>query len=232
MKKIILGILIVVVVIGLIGFNYQFFQQLQQKPVDYYEIYDYRYPVIPSNLTNETEYYFQAELMACELEQVVDSAQPFAWHLWKENTIRNFEDIKRILDKEQGVCRHKTAIAFWLFKYLQPESKVIAVGGYEYGTPAITYQWSKEFNSNHVWLQVDGEIIDFTVNGTHYTPYYEVIIRKPSIPIVSFQEDNLWELYYSLNYNNLQKQYESDSNKTLTLNELLPWTDPKNKRLI
>jgi len=216
----------------LVGIYGIYLQETSQEEVKYYEVYDYRYAAVPNNLTNQTEYYFQVELMADELEQVIDSTQPFAWHLWNENEIRSIEDIEEILEKEQGVCRHKSAVAFWLIKYLEPESEVKVVSGYEYGTPGITYQWSKEFDCNHIWLEMNGEIVDFAINGTYYTPYYEVTLRRPTIPVIAFEKRDIWELYYALNYSNIQKQYESDIGRSFTESPRLPWEDPKNKQII
>jgi len=232
MKK---GWLAIVLAIGIVGGGFYLQQQVYSQQDRYYEIYDCRVPVIPANLTTKTRYYLEAELMAYKLQASIDAVQPFAWHLWKTNEIRDVEDIIEILSEEKGVCRHKTAIAFWLIKYLKPESEVRAVGGYEYGTPGITYRWSKEFDSNHVWVEIDGEIIDFTVNGSYYTPYYQITLRKPSIPVVGcfFEKKDFWELSYSLNYTNILEQYESDmGNHSFKNPPRLPWQDKKNIQIV
>ncbi len=230
-KKIGIVVGVVVIVAVLVGGTLTYHKESDQN--QWYQVWDYQWPGVSENITDVEKYYGEAELEAYFLEATIDASQPFATHLWSENKIQDTSDIKNILEKEKGVCRHKVGIGFWILQWLFPDSEIVVVEGYEYGTIGVSYAWSpREFSANHVWLEKDGEIIDFMSEGTHYTPYIKIRMGKPSIPIVSFGESSeKWELRYSLEKENIASQYLYDT-KVLSPQDqpdtTVPWGDPKN----
>ena len=139
----------------------------------------YQFLAVPDSLIGKYE--VQAFAVGNAALGKIDQAGPAAVVLMNINRFSNVGDVVDFLDRENyGVCRHRAAAGYWIIKNLYPEADVWFVSGLLEGPNIIVVDFPESLDMNHDWVEMDGEIVEFTgpKDGATYHPYVRVQTKK------------------------------------------------------
>jgi len=164
------------------------------------------------------DYYHQAQKEAEIALEELDIAYQGAKQIWKDHHLLSERDIKNFFEKADfGECRHRALYGYWLLKQIYKDKKDIKVVlGYLYlpemENSSFHFCEKDQLDFNHMWLKIDGEIFDPSLNlpvSEDYHPYYheyvEIWFEK-----TSFKNSTYYDARYSLNFSEIEKQYKYD----------------------
>ena len=160
-----------------------------------------------SNFNNNEnlEDYWEEALTIGEVYAIrMEAVYPCIPEILKSHKFADVQDIISFFkENDFGVCRHRAPVAYWVVKNLYPKSDIKLVIGYSYFLDRGAYISLPGVRGNHVWLQKDGEIIDWTEGERAYHPYVYV-------SFIEHSEEGAWVSEVKFNMPGIKKKLQDD----------------------